>query len=164
MYVFMYACMYVCLSVCLTVCLSVCVSVCLFVCLSVCMPKIQSRESRLVISSHGLDRNGSGTSSRSGSLCCSCCPRTYGICFGSLIRLATWLCFLELLGLEPSVCQGFSYAERNQSILSETLSLTHDDLAAIPMWPCLSMFDALVLSSDWQTEESQREAVSRRLQ
>ena len=57
-----------------------------------------------------------------------------------------------------------AFAERKQNIISEILQLPHDSPAAVPMWRCLSMFDALVLNSQRQAEESQWEAISRRLQ
>ena len=57
-----------------------------------------------------------------------------------------------------------AFAERKQNIISEILKIPHDDPGAVPMWRCLSMFDALVLNSNRQTEESQCDVVSRRLQ
>ena len=57
-----------------------------------------------------------------------------------------------------------AYAERKSAIIAEILELPHDDPSAIPMWRCLSMFDALVLNSSRQSDESQCEVVSRRLE
>ena len=57
-----------------------------------------------------------------------------------------------------------AFAERKQNIISEILKIPHDDPGEVPMWRCLSMFDALVLNSNRQTEESQCDVVSRRLQ
>ena len=57
-----------------------------------------------------------------------------------------------------------AFSERKSTIVSEIVQRSPDSTESLPFWRCLSMFDAFVLNSFRESEESQWEAVSRRLQ